>query len=381
MSAIISRAAWGARAPRGRTTVGMSERVEVTLHYSTGSTSQTPRSIQNYHMDSRGWVDIGYNFLVDNDGNAYEGRGWNVQGAHAAPRNRQGIGVCFIGSDGMSDAAKRAVIAIYDEACRRAGRTLARKGHRDINSTSCPGSGNYSWWRSSNYRDVASGGGGGGSLLRRGDRGPDVRQLQEQLISLGYGLPEYGADGDFGAETEAAVKKFQRSAGLEADGIVGPDTRAALDDALEDDMPKHRRYEGRTEVELPPGSWRSVLMDSVADSVHGDKNDEELYSLVGVYEKDGAFYDFSVGLTIQDLQPGCEVQVRATEYEHDGDSWTIVRNRPIHSPAHVGGGGHFTYAWKGNLAAGRRVRVRVAQFGDTTARLTSATSDVFYWPR
>lgn len=157
---IISRTGsggWGARSPRSRQTVTWAARQEFTLHYSTGSTSQTPRSIQNYHMDGQGWSDIGYNFLIDKDGRIYEGRGWLVVGAHAAPRNTQGIGVCYIGSDNMTTAAKRAVVALYDEACRRAGKTLARKGHRDINSTSCPGSKNYSWWKSSNFRSVGSG--------------------------------------------------------------------------------------------------------------------------------------------------------------------------------------------------------------------------------
>jgi hypothetical protein len=56
--------------------------------------------------------------------------------------------------------------------------------------------------------------------------GDDVRKIQERLKSKGfYGGP---VDGDFGRGTAAAVKAFQRSRGLEADGIVGPLTRKAL---------------------------------------------------------------------------------------------------------------------------------------------------------
>lgn len=40
------------------------------------------RYIQTFHMNSRNWDDIGYNFLVGGDGNVYEGRGWLKQGAH-----------------------------------------------------------------------------------------------------------------------------------------------------------------------------------------------------------------------------------------------------------------------------------------------------------
>lgn len=62
-------------------------------------------------------------------------------------------------------------------------------------------------------------------VLRRGMRGPDVRQLQARLNALGEHLL---ADGDFGPRTEAAVCRFQARNGLEGDGIVGPRTRARL---------------------------------------------------------------------------------------------------------------------------------------------------------
>jgi uncharacterized protein (TIGR02594 family) len=58
--------------------------------------------------------------------------------------------------------------------------------------------------------------------LSKGDTGPDVAELQTSL-----GIP---ADGDFGAITEAQVCSFQAAAKLGADGVVGPDTWAAVDD-------------------------------------------------------------------------------------------------------------------------------------------------------
>jgi N-acetylmuramoyl-L-alanine amidase len=48
-------------------------------------------------MDTNGWIDIGYNFLVGEDGNIYEGRGWNNVGAHATNWNSKSIGICVIG--------------------------------------------------------------------------------------------------------------------------------------------------------------------------------------------------------------------------------------------------------------------------------------------
>lgn len=73
----------------------------------------------------------------------------------------------------------------------------------------------------------------GDRTLQRGDTGPDVRELQEDLVKLGYSFPKFGCDGDFGAETEANVKGFQRLAGLEVDGIFGPTSYKALVKALD----------------------------------------------------------------------------------------------------------------------------------------------------
>lgn len=67
--------------------------------------------------------------------------------------------------------------------------------------------------------------------IKRGSKGEAVKKLQALLMSHGYTLPRYGADGDFGNETENAVMVFQQAQGLTADGIVGKQTWAALDGA------------------------------------------------------------------------------------------------------------------------------------------------------
>lgn len=59
-------------------------------------------------------------------------------------------------------------------------------------------------------------------LLRLGDQGPAVVLVQDALYRLGY--LEQTPDGLFGSRTLAAVRAFQRSAGLSPDGIVGPVT-------------------------------------------------------------------------------------------------------------------------------------------------------------
>lgn len=66
-----------------------------------------------------------------------------------------------------------------------------------------------------------------GNLLRKGDTGPAVLILQ---VCINYYLGEFylDPDGEFGLLTQAAVTEFQRSMGLEADGVVGPLTWSAL---------------------------------------------------------------------------------------------------------------------------------------------------------
>lgn len=62
-------------------------------------------------------------------------------------------------------------------------------------------------------------------LLRQGDSGSDVKNLQNLLKAKGYSL---SVDGKFGPKTTDALKRFQRNKGLTADGIFGSRTAAAL---------------------------------------------------------------------------------------------------------------------------------------------------------
>lgn len=64
--------------------------------------------------------------------------------------------------------------------------------------------------------------------LKKGSKGEDVKAVQTRLISLGYALPKYGADGDFGNETVSAVRAYQKANTLDVDGIVGRQTWATL---------------------------------------------------------------------------------------------------------------------------------------------------------
>ena len=91
----------------------------------------------------------------------------------------------------------------------------------------------------------------GDRLLRNGDEGEDVRELQSALIELGYSCGRWGMDGDFGDATELAVKLYQSRSGLAADGVVGPLTVAAIEADL---VARAKPAELPRQVEIVGGS-------------------------------------------------------------------------------------------------------------------------------
>jgi hypothetical protein len=140
---IVSREKWGAAPPRfipKRTPWNKS--VDLWLHHTTGPQSQTPKQIQAFHQGpSRGWSDVGYNYLIDFAGTVYEGRGREVWGAHSPGKNHE-PSVALIGDYSTtrpSEAQYRAVYMLRDLLCVNRVR-----GHRENTATSCPGDAAYS---------------------------------------------------------------------------------------------------------------------------------------------------------------------------------------------------------------------------------------------
>lgn len=70
------------------------------------------------------------------------------------------------------------------------------------------------------------------NILRKGDKGGQVKALQRLLLSHGYKMTAngktYGIDGDFGEATEASVRKVQSDCGWQVDGEAGPETMGGL---------------------------------------------------------------------------------------------------------------------------------------------------------
>lgn len=67
------------------------------------------------------------------------------------------------------------------------------------------------------------------SYLSKGDKGNDVKTMQTMLIAVGYSCGSYGADGDFGSDSDKALRKFQGDYGLTVDGKYGAKSKAKLE--------------------------------------------------------------------------------------------------------------------------------------------------------
>lgn len=142
---IVSRAEWGARKPENRQTIHLPT-PRLWVHHTAGEQHGVKgvRFTQAFHMDTRGFADVAYSFLVDDDGTIYEGRGVGIQGGHTAGDNSSSHAVCALGNYDVRPPTKALVKSIADLA--RHGREHGwwgdiTGGHRDAkgSSTACPG--------------------------------------------------------------------------------------------------------------------------------------------------------------------------------------------------------------------------------------------------
>lgn len=246
---IEPRSVWGARYANGdRNLGGLAE--GVFMHHTAMSTLPADATVEEERAEMRRIEAVGqgrfgfgisYNVIFFMSGRAYEGCSWNRRGAHTAGLNSVVRSICLAGDYEKyepSAAQLAGVTALFAEGKGKWWKHSAYlKGHRDHKSTACPGRNVYKYLPS--IRNGSAGSGASPApapapapstrnYLAKGDSGSAVRELQQQLINLGYNLGRYGADGSYGNDTVNAVKALQSRAGLTADGIAGPDTRAAI---------------------------------------------------------------------------------------------------------------------------------------------------------
>jgi hypothetical protein len=206
---VISRAEWGANESWMTWSPQYAPVDKAIIHHTVSGGGTDPaaevRAIYSYHAVTRGWGDIGYNFVVDPFGNIYEGRsgGPDVIGAHVANWNEGSMGVSVLGCyDYESCIAPRvptgeSLNAIADVVAWMSSRRVidprqlrnfsngystvtnyVLAGHRDYGSTVCPGDNLYaelpnlrqmSWQRVPEY-DVRFGWQNTPSAMRAGDQ-------------------------------------------------------------------------------------------------------------------------------------------------------------------------------------------------------------------
>lgn len=123
--------------------------------------SEIVRAIYRYHTVSRGWGDMGYNYLIDPLGNIYEGRygGDKVIGAHSLCYNHGVLGIAILGrydTEPIPEPAHQALIKLIAAKSKEHGidpegvsdfrgkRLFNIFAHRDIKATTCPGALFYS---------------------------------------------------------------------------------------------------------------------------------------------------------------------------------------------------------------------------------------------
>ena len=182
---LITRAQWGADESYRLTSNGqvkwptaiVSPKMIVVHHTVTANNDPNPaatvRAIYYYHAIVLGWGDIGYNYLVDQQGRIYEGRygGDGVIGGHALKFNPVSIGIGVLGTYTTEVApwpqAEATAQLIQEKALRwgidRQGTVWAVNGtyptivaHGDVGATACPGNGlRHHMWTFRNYNPVA----------------------------------------------------------------------------------------------------------------------------------------------------------------------------------------------------------------------------------
>lgn len=237
----VTREEWGARAPKS--TTSFSGEGLPTIHYngpamrlkSSVEERAALRGIQRYHMDTKGWSDIAYNFAVGNSGLIYTLRGANVRSAANGTNtsNSRHLAIFLLLGEGETPSSEMiSGVNLLLNYLEKDGVL----GHRDHKATQCPGNIVYDMikrgvFTPSSIPKPPSEGTAEypNTYLKKGSEGRKVKQLQKLLnVILFEHKDQLVVDGDFGAKTEARLIELQSKLGVGADGIYGPVTKLRL---------------------------------------------------------------------------------------------------------------------------------------------------------
>ncbi|WP_345380498.1 N-acetylmuramoyl-L-alanine amidase [Pseudonocardia yuanmonensis] len=255
---IIDCAGWGARPNSAIVPIWNQRPVKILVHHtasanvadtSRAAADRVARAIQNFHMDSRGWLDTGQHFTISRGGFVLEGRHRSlevlrigqrqVEGAHCTGQNVVAVGIenegTYIDQDppgALWDSLRTTCAYI----CGQYGIAPTELyGHRDFKNTICPGDRLYGMLprlrsevaevlgRRVEEADTHK---ASWPLLRAGDTGDAVLAAQYLLRDAGV---RTNADGRYSPATVAAVTEFQQATGAEEpNGILGGESWPVL---------------------------------------------------------------------------------------------------------------------------------------------------------
>lgn len=155
--------------------------------------------------------------------------------------------------------------------------------------------------------------------LSRGDHGTAVTAMQRALLAWDQTcLPEWGADGDFGGETEAALKAFQASEGLPVTGVYDEATRKMLAEPLPQ-SPAPTAPSGREPVD-DGGTDASELSDAPIQPVPGTPAKYVRVREIHVRSAPGDGY-----MSLGTVQPGYRLPYQGETHRDDmGVEWYLV---------------------------------------------------------
>jgi hypothetical protein len=110
---------------------------------SQGAVASRIEMIRQSHVQSRGWADIGYHYIIDPQGRVWQGRNDQYQGAHVKDQNENNLGILCMGNF-ERQSPSRAQLSSLDRfvalQMQRHGVPMSRvRTHREMAQTSCPG--------------------------------------------------------------------------------------------------------------------------------------------------------------------------------------------------------------------------------------------------
>lgn len=330
MTRIETRAEWGARPPKGTTSLGSTHGVKG--HYTGGVVNTgtlidhekcqaAVRGIQNGHMDGNGWNDIGYSMVVCDHDVAMIGRGPHVLPAANGPGLNSGhyAILVLVGTGGVTeitDNMKRAFhgARTYLRTHGNAGTEI--KGHRDGYATDCPGPSVYPW------------------------------------IKAGAPLPSGGG------------------------GVTPPPDPEPGDQ----DMPEYYSY-GRSAtnpVEVPTGTdWTRITWDTE----YADPGNEHSGAGYTMLKGDPSVYNLTATVEFSDLPAGTVVEARIVEalYQAGPPAQDVVQEAgPIQDHV-LGAARTIAVAQNGSVSENRKLILEVRHNAATAGHVSAARAMLLAW--